>query len=422
MSTHNTIETLRNTGELDPAYGIKGTTLVDGSNVVGLAVWTSEGPDKGKVVGVASQGAEFKLFRLDTNGELDKSFGADKLEGVATGYTTWSFGNSVNTTSTVRDLMIVDNDKIVLTGHVRDNPPSSPSHPAAARFNANGTPDLTFGRSAVFTFQEPAPVTGKTIGSSQTAAGKPKAGSILFSVNSTGLPPYRDWGLLIQLTPAGELDLAFNDRGYVFFQNANESTSTVSCVTQANGKIVVAGSTATKGFLAGFTATGKNDELFGTGGFTTFQSTEGSIELRRLVLQPDQKPVAIGMLKTGSTNSARHGWVIRTLDNGTADIHFNGGSPHITRVPFQGSQWNAGNIDSSGAIVVVGELSARGLSLVGRITADGKADPTFGVNGLSNPQAPDMPNFSSSVALQADNDIVVGGRKGSQASVSRFQA
>lgn len=420
MSTQNVFEIPLKAGELDPTYGSKGSALVDGSNVVGLAVWTSEGPDKGKVVGVATQGAEFKLFRLDLNGQLDKRFGSDREGGVATGYTTWSFGNPASTTSAVTDLMIVDN-KIVLTGRVRDNPVASANHPAAARFNADGAIDLTFGKSGVFTFNEPAPVAGETTRSAQVTATRPQAGSVLFAVNNSGITPYRDWGLLIQLTPMGELDTAFNGQGYVFFKNANESTRAVSAVTLANGKIIVAGSTATRGFLAGFTETGKSDDFFGTAGFTTFQSSEGSIELRRLILQPDQKPVAIGLLQTGTTPASRHGWVIRALEDGTTDFTFNAGNPHITRVPFQGSEWNTGGIDSAGAIVAAGVLSTRGFSLVGRVTANGEADPTFGVNGLSDPQAPDMPLHPSAVALAADNKIVVAASMGNQASVSRFQ-
>ncbi|MCX2901191.1 hypothetical protein [Pseudomonas mandelii] len=420
MSTQNVIETPLKAGELDPAYGSNGSTLVDGSNVVALAIWASEGPDKGKVVGVASKGAQFKLFRLELNGVLDKGFGTDREDGIATGYTTGSFGDPATTTSTVTDLMLVDG-KIVLTGRVRDNPPLSPNYPAAARFKAAGAPDLTFGQSGVFTFTEPAPVTDKTSSSAKSAGRKPKSGNILFAVNNSGITPYRDWGLLIQLTTEGNLDPAFNDRGYVFFKHGGESTTTVSAGTQANGNIIVAGSTPTSGFLAGFTAAGNRDDSFGIAGFSTLRSSEGSIELRRLVLQPDQKPVAIGMLKTGTSPTSRHGWVVRTLADGKDDVSFNGGAAHITRITLQGSQWNTGGVDSTGAIVVAGELSTRALSLVGRITAEGQADLTFGVNGVSNPHAAGMPSYSGAIGLQADNNIVVGARIGNLASVTRFQ-
>lgn len=252
-----------------------------------------------------------------------------------------------------------------------------------------------------------------------SAAGAINAGKILFAFNSYLLPPYRDWGLLIQLTETGQLDKNFNNSGFLFFKHEGGSTSSADAVTQTNGKIVVAGSVANKGFLWGFTESGGTDHSFGTNGSVTFETSPGSIQLTRLLLQPDDKPVAIGRVINGTS---RQGWTNRTQANGKPDVTFAGGNPLVTQYPFQSSQWVSGGLATTKSIYLAGELNTRGLALVALIKGDGTPEQAFGENGLSDPFAPGMPNYTTSAAVLADDKIVIAGRKDNKASVSRFLA
>jgi uncharacterized delta-60 repeat protein len=220
--------------------------------------------------------------------------------------------------------------------------------------------------------------------------------------------------LLIQLTLNGELDKDLDGRGYVYFRHNNENTTTVGAVTQTDGTIVLAGYTSSHAFLAGFTSNGKIDPTFGTGGIKTFESPEGAIRLSKVLAQPDNKLIAVGTV----TKSPQRGWVTRTLSNGTSDNTFNNGNEFITQFPFRSLQWNSADIDSKGSIVVAGEIDQR-LCIVGRITEDGRVDTTFTPTGLSDPNAADTPNVTTSVAVQSDARIIVAGIK-TDASVSGY--
>lgn len=79
-------------------------------------------------------------------------------------------------------------------------------------------------------------------------------------------------------------------------------------------------------------------------------------------------------------------------------------------------------MDSGQSIIVAGEFNTRGLSFVGRIEEDGTMDLTFGKDGLSDTSEPGTPNYTTSAAVQMDNQIVIAGRKDGKPSVSRYQA
>lgn len=408
MTTQDTARTLDQSGTLDPGFGgnQNGTILLQGTKVDAIAVLKAEGAHQGKVIGVISNDSgAFRLFRLDKTGMLDRSFGPD-----GTGYAPGHFGADT-AHATASALTIIDNDNILVTGHVRESPLSH-DHPAAALFNSNGTPNLVFG---TFRFEETPPVlpveSSAPVHLNNVEA---KAGKILFAVNNSSPGPYRNWGLLIQLTLNGELDKDLDGRGYVYFRHNNENTITVGAVTRSDGTIVLAGYTPSHAFLAGFTANGQIDPTFGTGGTKTFESPEGAIRLSKVLAQSDNKLIAVGTV----TKSPQRGWVTRTLNNGTSDNTFNNGNEFITQFPFRSLQWNSADLDSQGSIVVAGEIDQR-LCVVGRITEDGRADTTFTPTGLSDPQAPDTPNVATSVAVQSEARIIVAGQK-RDASVSGY--
>ncbi|MFW0757400.1 delta-60 repeat domain-containing protein [Pseudomonas sp. H11T01] len=421
MSTQNTSQSPRKSGELDASFGDNGTTLLEGSEVKALAVLKAPGADQGKIIGVISTASDFILFRLEKDGVLDPTFGT-------TGYSRWGFGNT-STRSVPASITVLSDNKIFVAGHAQEGSIGGNSYPAAARFNVNGSPDLTFGVSGVFSFREQPPTAGNTSAPylQQTSAIGNLAvvetnedGKILFCSNNT-IAPYRDWGLLIQLTSTGELDTTFNGQGYAFFKLNGQPTSSIGLVTQkTSGRIIVGGTTATQSFLAGFTNIGKTDTSFGEDGLAELKSDTAPLTLSKLLLQSDEKPVAIGRVPT--TGSSRKGYVTRTLPNGKTDSTFNNGLPLTIDRPLTSLQLNSGDLDSGQSIIVAGELNTRGLSLVGRITKDGTLDPTFGTAGLSNPSEPGTPNYTTSAVVQTDTQIVIAGRKDSKPSVSRYQA
>ncbi|RON49040.1 hypothetical protein [Pseudomonas frederiksbergensis] len=414
MPTQNERRSLNQPSTLDFSFGSEGnaTTLLRGNRVIALAVVKTAGVDQGKILGVCSNGSgPFLLFRLTRDGLLDTTFGE-----AGTGYAEGRFGAST-ALSTPQGLTLLDNGAILVIGHVRVSSISD-DYPAATLFNSNGTPNLVFGQ---FTFREPAPQAGPTpppnAAPATASGGLADTGKILFTVNNSSPGPYRYWGLLIQLTLTGELDPSLDGRGYIFFKHNNQNTSTVGVVTQASGRIILAGSTTDQGFLVGYTATGQRDTSFGDqAGVKAFISADGPIRLNAVRVQTDNKPVAVGTMSNGSK-----GWVARTLDTGTDDSSFNNGNPVITEVPFARLHWTAADIDANGSIVVAGEVDTR-LCIVGRLTGDGRPDTTFSPSGISNHRAEHTPNITTSVAVQTPMQILVAGQKNSVPSVSRYHS
>ncbi|MHC8326386.1 NHL repeat-containing protein [Pseudomonas sp. LB1P83] len=414
MLSQNDSQPLDEPGKLDFTFGAYGTRSLEGSEVKAMVVLKAEGVNQGKIIGVISTSTDmFKLFRLNKTGELDTTFGP-----TATGYSEDRFG-AASSLSTPSGLTIIDNDQILVTGHVRDTS-LAPNFPAAALFHANGSPNLVFGK---FKFEESAPQANEAISSNtlQTSATdtlavtETKNGKILISVNNSAPGPYRHWGLLIQLTMQGTLDKNLGGLGYVFFRHDNQNTSTVGVVTQADGRIILAGSTPDQGFLAGYTSTGQPDRSFGKeDGITVFKSIDGPIRLNQILLQSDDKPVAVGAISNGEC-----GWIVRTHSNGTDDETFNGSKAVITKMSFRKLQWRSADIDSNDSIVAAGEVDAR-LCVVGRITKYGLVDTTFSSTGISNPNDEHTPNQTTSMGVQAGTQIIVAGRKTNEPSVSRY--
>ncbi|MFJ2480944.1 hypothetical protein ACIOWE_11775 [Pseudomonas sp. NPDC087598] len=400
-------DSLNTPGTLDFSFGTFGTRTLLGSDVKAIAVLTDVGPDQGKVVGVISGTNSFKLFRLNENGSLDTTFGPD-----GTGYSEDGFGVP-GSFSTPQALAIVNSDQILVSGHLRDSS-LAPNFPAATLFNSNGSANLVFGK---FKFDTPVPpsIPIATLPARTESATTANAAKILLSFNNSAPGPYRNWGLLVQLTLDGKLDTALDGRGYVFLRHNGLDTSTIGVVTQTDGRIILAGSTAAEGFVAGYTSTGQPDFTFGKeGSVTTFTSSEGPVRVNKLLLQADNKLVAVGTVANGTS-----GWITRKLGDGKDDISFNDAKDVITSITFRKLQWKSAVIDSNGSIVAGGEVDAR-VSVVGRITQDGLIDTSFSATGISDWSAEHTPNQLNSAGAQTNTQIIVAGRQTTEASVSRY--
>ncbi|MDR9862520.1 hypothetical protein [Pseudomonas baetica] len=399
------IESTHAPSTLDFSFGEFGTRILEGTEVKAIAILTRVGPDQGKIVGVINGTNSFKLFRLDKKGLLDTTFGPD-----GTGYSEDRFG-APGSFSTPSTLTIVNDDQILVTGHVRDSS-LAPHYPAVALFNRNGSANLLFGK---FKFDVPPPSPPQATASLFTSATITDAVKILVSFNNSAPGPCQHWGLVLQLTLDGKLDTALDGRGYIFFRYKGQDTSTVGVAAQVSGRIVLAGSTADQGFIAGYTSTGQPDPTFGKeGGITAFSSSEGPVRVTRLLLQTDDRLIAVGAIAKGDS-----GWVTRKLRDGTDDISFNDGKDVISKIAFRKLRWSSAVIDPEGSIVMAGEVDTR-LTVVGRITRDGQIDTSFSTTGLSNPNTEHTPHQLSDVGVQITSRIVVVGRKTNQPSVTRY--
>lgn len=192
---------------------------------------------------------------------------------------------------------------------------------------------------------------------------------------------------IIKLDNTGSIDTTFN-MGAGF-------NNTVYCMaTQSDAKLIVggdfttySGSNATR--LARINVSGTLDTTFNVGA----GPNGGVYDFK---IQPDGKIVAVGNFTTYSGSSIAG--IVRINTNGTRDTTFNVGTG------FTGTP-NAITMQSDGKFIVVGNMtnySGSSITRILRINTNGTRDLTYNSGtGLSN--------TAYSIAIQSDDEIIVGG-------------
>jgi uncharacterized delta-60 repeat protein len=122
-------------GSLDAGFGSGGVvnSSVAGQAELGVAVFPSTGsPNDGKIVAVGQSSNGGTIARFNANGSLDSTFGT---------------GGVVSTNISLRAEAIAADGQVVVAGNYYANGVSA----AVARFNADGSPDNSFGTGGIVT-------------------------------------------------------------------------------------------------------------------------------------------------------------------------------------------------------------------------------------------------------------------------------
>jgi uncharacterized delta-60 repeat protein len=233
-------------GSVDSSFGTGGRTLLielpRQQTYSGLAYVFAGAivqPD-GKIVFAAGNG-NLDLFRLNKNGSLDTSFGSNHNGSVVTAL------SSPGTNA----IVLQPDGKIVLTGNVNFDL-------ALARYNADGSPDRTFG-------------TGGVVHTSLTAGGI--AGTVLQSGGKIvvgGNGGTKGGFFLVRFNANGSLDKTFGTAGQVLTDFGANGTAR-SIVIDSAGRIALAGVNDytefnTTIYLARFNSNGQPDTHFAARG------------------------------------------------------------------------------------------------------------------------------------------------------------
>lgn len=209
----------------------------------------------------------------------------------------------------------------------------------------------------------------------------------------------------------GKTDSTFGENGKVItdFGNINQASSVA---IQADGKIVVAGNThigLSYDFeLVRFQQNGKLDSSFGNDG-RTFCDFGGSEDFARsMTIQPDGKIIVAG-------NSDQNFSLVRYREDGKPDSSFGNAGKVITKVRKYAYGYSVA-VQPDGKIVMCGssarEANYYDFSLI-RYMQNGTIDSTFGDNGKVIADFESGGNeYAQSVAIQANGKIIVAGFAG----------
>ena len=442
-------------GTPDVGFGVGGRAAPAFAGAGGAAGAVALQPDgKILVAGSASNGSDsdFAVARYNANGTLDATFDGDGL--VLT-----NLGAGSN--DGIADIAVAPDGKVVVVGGGQ-----ATGGFTVVCYNANGTPDTTFGTQGKtsITFGSAAGDTASAVAvradGKVLVAGTANHGEqgnwetdlILAQFNAGGTPDGgfgsggkvvttfgdtyggdgRDLWLkpdgkavvvgaagggfaLAQYTPTGTLDAAFGGDGTVVVALGGPANAVA---VLADGDIVAAGASWAEGTNYDFTATrlnpdGSPDTAFSGDGVVTADFYADWDMARALAVAPGGKIVAAG---TATFFGLDGDGVIRWNGDGSPDTSFSGdgkvtgtGAGHNREIAAVATQ-------PDGKIVVGGSVTALGSRdfTVARYNADGTLDTTFargGADGDGYASADFGGRFDGVGALlvQDDGRIVAGG-------------
>jgi uncharacterized delta-60 repeat protein len=212
---------------------------------------------------------------------------------------------------------------------------------------------------------------------------------------------------------AGDLDPTFGTGGKVITDFGGADVGRAIAV-QADGKVVVAGSTGPRENLPGnffalarYLPSGALDSTFGSGGRVTtdFGANEWA---NTLVVQPDGKLIAAGGRSAGLAGAFA---LARYLPNGGLDASFGIGGRVLTE--FAGRpEFNALALQADGRLVAAGVRAynpSRPPDIaLARYHQDGSLDSAFGDGGKATMDL-GLGEAAFAVAAQADGKFVIAG-------------
>ncbi len=190
---------------------------------------------------------------------------------------------------------------------------------------------------------------------------------------------------LARYTSAGVLDASFGTGGKVIDDLLADGATATAMARAADGSILVTGQirdgAATKVFLRRFTAGGTPDLL------RTFTLGDtGCATASRIFARPDGSIVVIGSLcRSTAINGATYGpdgYVLKLTADGVRRGDFGTNGLAVSTIPD--ARFTGGIVDSQGRFVLYGggRTSSFGTyftaTAIGRLTADGAPDPSFG--------------------------------------------
>jgi uncharacterized delta-60 repeat protein len=391
-------------GNLDASFGSGGkvsTLLGEFSEASDLCIQADGKTVAAGFAQMKDNDQDFALARYNDDGSLDTSFGSGGK------VTTDFFGNPEEALSVI----VQPNGKIVVAGYTYNKLNDSSSVDfALARYNADGSLDTPFGAGGRVTtdfFGDDDQAQSVTIqpDGKIVAAGFCKHGTD-FSTTDAALARYNS---------DGTLDKTFGSGGKVATDFFGMSDGFNAVVIRPDGKIVAAGGAIGSGgtFVAAFAqynSDGSLDSSFGGGGKATLNVLKSIIS--RVALQSDGKVAGVGRAVPGTTGSDI--LLARLKPDGSLDTSF--GSSGIVLTDFFG-QNDLGTgmvVQPDGKLVVsagvyLTRANASEDFALARYNSDGSLDNSFGFGGKVTTDFSGGVDGASSIAIQANGNIVVAG-------------
>ena len=424
-------------GDLDPTFGDAGRVALPDP---GWPSAVAAAPDGRVVVAVQDLAGSSWTYRLLPDGAIDPSFGAGGKSASVPGY--------------VKAVAALPDGRVLLAGSTAPDRASTADF-LAARLTADGQLDPAFGTGGLVAV--PFDAGDVRADAANALAALPDGRVVLAGSSRTFVPPpplittselFTGTGAFAaaRLTADGKLDPTFGDGGrasvLVPLNGYNDAAARAVAV-QPDGTVVLAGSAVSDSALYFFgvhfpfsrryfsdlaavrlTAGGTPDPSFGTGGRTTvafaLADFTTAAALAAAVL-PDGRVLLAGTAQgvTGPppglvAEGELLAVAVRLTSGGQPDRTYDGNG----KLELPGFNPVSAVAAADGRVVFAG-------TRVAQLTVGGKPDPAFGTGGsVPTPfldPADGIPFSPVGLALQPDGQILLAGRRQSEALVGRLE-
>jgi uncharacterized delta-60 repeat protein len=389
-------------GTLDTSFGTNGTFTVSPPPGYSDATALAIAPD-GRIVVAGSTTfiqTDMVVLRLTAAGALDPTFGTGGVKII-------DFRGGLDAASGVA---VLASGKILVTGTGAQSATNANLDFAAARLNADGSVDTTFG---------PAGQNGLALydvgGAYDSAGAMALSGSAIVIGGTslrTGQAAYELSAL--RLTADGARDAGFGVNGAAFAAGSS-SLSMRRMAVQADGKVVL--TSVGRPTIARFTTAGVLDTTMGVGGIAT--DTDPLIfDGGAVIANADGTFSFFGNRTVSSGTFRRNLAVMRYTANGARDVTFGTGGVVATNLFTLSWDSRAVAIGPTGKVYVAGLLydTHDADAAVTRLTAQGELDPNGFFPGVVPFGASD--DIANAMVVLADGSVVIAGRKDLQGTRS----
>ncbi|MGB0917267.1 MAG: T9SS type A sorting domain-containing protein [Flavobacteriales bacterium] len=229
-------------------------------------------------------------------------------------------------------------------------------------------------------------------------------------VGTTGMSPRRM--IAVRYNADGTLDGSFGTNGMVILDSPEtENFTGEGIVIQPDGKICLAGRAFLSSSLflvARLNTDGSLDNTFSVDGILTSTFGDGTSSAYAIALQTDGKIVVAGDLSWWEGPILmRHLAVARFNTDGTLDMEFDTDGRVLVSFGSSGFFCRDMTIQNDGKIVLVG-YSNNSFALA-RLNTDASIDNTFSVDGRVITAIGIDESYGRAIAIQADNKILAAG-------------
>jgi uncharacterized delta-60 repeat protein len=350
---------------------------------------------------VLAHDSGFGLARYSPDGTLDRSFGNGGI--VVTRSSLSSF---------VANALALQPDGKIVVGGMNSNVSSARLELAVARYNVDGTPDVSFSTGGMASD----PV-GEG-GAEANAVVLQPDGMMLVAGTAFSHGASDDEFFVARYTSTGALDRSFGTAGITTTHVGAGASSAAAIVLEPDGHIVVAGTAYSNGAteddfgVVRYTFTGHLDPSFGNGGIVTTDFSSSDVSLDRATaasLQQDGKIVVAGFTRGDHQSFA----AARYNRDGGLDASFGAGGK--TQVASAEPQVFSVMLQPLGTIVIAGSSASSDratapFTLV-RLLPDGRPDELFGSGGVVTTSIEGSRSGARAVVAQPDGKLVTGGAR-----------